>query len=299
MSDLGASILAKLKYKSKTTGVPFQQYLQLFFQEEFLRRLSKSKYSENLILKGGLFIFALTNFKSRATVDVDFLLDRINGNADYILSVVNEIIETQTGNNDVIVLKASNTVQLAIHQKYPGVGIQVIGQLKNVRVPFGIDIGVGDIIVPKSQKMVIQTQLEGYDSPEIQTYSLESTISEKLDAILQRLELTSRMKDFFDIHYLAHTFDFSGYNLQIAIEQTLRNRNTYFSSESLEKISDLKDNLDMNTRWKHFTKTINSPDMNFGEILGTIDTFLSPVWEAVVSGRIFSKEWNCKTSSWQ
>lgn len=91
MPDLGASILAKLKYKSKTTGVPYQQYLQLFFQEEFLCRLSKSKYSENLILKGGLFIFALTNFKSRATVDVDFLLDRINGNADYILSVISQL----------------------------------------------------------------------------------------------------------------------------------------------------------------------------------------------------------------
>ncbi|MBP1917922.1 nucleotidyl transferase AbiEii/AbiGii toxin family protein [Youngiibacter multivorans] len=299
MPDVGASILAKLKYKSKTSGVPYQQYLQLFFQEEFLRRLSKSKYSGNLILKGGLFIFALTNFKSRATVDVDFLLDRINGNADYILNVINEIIETQTGYNKVIVLKASKTVQIAIHQKYPGVGIQVIGQLKNVRVPFGIDIGIGDIIVPKSQKMVIQTQLDGYDSPEVLTYSLESTISEKFDAILQRLELTSRMKDFFDIHYLAHTFDFSGYNLQLAIEHTLRNRNTYFGSDSLEKVVSLKDNLNIKTRWKHFTKTINSPDLNFSEIIGTIETFLSPVWEAVVSGKVFSKEWNCKSNSWQ
>ena len=74
MPDIGASILAKLKNKAKSSGISYQQCLQLFFQEEFLRKLSKSKYVESLILKGGMFIYALTNFESRATIDVDFLL---------------------------------------------------------------------------------------------------------------------------------------------------------------------------------------------------------------------------------
>ena len=82
MSDIGASILAKLKNKAKSTGMPYQQCLQLFFQEEFLRRLSKSKYSENLILKGGIFIYTLTNFESRATVDIDFLLRHMSNKTD-------------------------------------------------------------------------------------------------------------------------------------------------------------------------------------------------------------------------
>ena len=60
MADIGASILAKLKNKSKASGMPYQQCLQLFFQEEFLRRLSKSKYTENFVLKGGLFIYTLS-----------------------------------------------------------------------------------------------------------------------------------------------------------------------------------------------------------------------------------------------
>ena len=72
MADKGASVLAKLKNKSKETGKSLQVILQLFCQEEFLRRLSLSKYTDNLVLKGGLFIYTLINFESRATIDIDF-----------------------------------------------------------------------------------------------------------------------------------------------------------------------------------------------------------------------------------
>ena len=74
MADMAASVLAKLRNKAKTSGISYQQCLQLFMQEEFLRKLSKSGYDDFLILKGGLFIYTLTNFESRATIDVDFLL---------------------------------------------------------------------------------------------------------------------------------------------------------------------------------------------------------------------------------
>lgn len=77
MVDIGASVLAKLRNKAKETGRSNQLCIQLFCQEEFLRRLEKSKYSENFVLKGGLFLYTLTDFDSRATVDVDFMLRKI------------------------------------------------------------------------------------------------------------------------------------------------------------------------------------------------------------------------------
>lgn len=76
--DIAASVLAKLRNKAKASGISYQQCLQLFFQEEFLRKLAGSKYAENFILKGGLFIYMLTDFESRATVDVDFLMRGLN-----------------------------------------------------------------------------------------------------------------------------------------------------------------------------------------------------------------------------
>lgn len=78
MADIAASVLARLKNKSKESGRSYQLCLQLFCQEEFLRRLEKSKYAENLVLKGGLFIYSVTDFDSRVTVDVDFLLRNLD-----------------------------------------------------------------------------------------------------------------------------------------------------------------------------------------------------------------------------
>lgn len=72
MADIAASVLARLKNKAAESGRSYQLCLQLFCQEEFLRRLEKSKYAENLVLKGGLFLYSLTDFDSRVTVDVVF-----------------------------------------------------------------------------------------------------------------------------------------------------------------------------------------------------------------------------------
>lgn len=147
MADIAASVLAKLKNKSKTSGIGYQQCLQLFFQEEFLRKLAGSKYSENFILKGGLFIYTLTNFESRATVDVDFLMRGLNNDLNRMDEIIAEILAVPTG-NDFVTFKASKTNPIAVQRKYHGVSTQITGYIKNVRVPFNVDIGVGDIIVP-------------------------------------------------------------------------------------------------------------------------------------------------------
>ena len=67
VTNITKSVLDRLKNQSKETGLPFQTVLQLFVQEEFLRRLSSSNYCDKFILKGGMFIYTLTNFESRPT----------------------------------------------------------------------------------------------------------------------------------------------------------------------------------------------------------------------------------------
>lgn len=93
--DIGKSIIEQLKNKSKNTGISLQVYLQLFCQEEFLRRLSVSKYSNNFILKDGLFIYTLTNFESRVTIDIDFLLNKLSNSTKTIKNIVEEIIKIE------------------------------------------------------------------------------------------------------------------------------------------------------------------------------------------------------------
>ena len=161
MADIAASVLAQLKNKAKASGISYHQCLQLFFQEEFLRRLAGSKYADNFVLKGGLFIYTLTNFESRATVDVDFLMRGLNNDLARMDEIIAEILAVDTG-NDFVTFKATKTEPIAVQRKYHGVSAQITGYIKNVRVPFNVDIGVGDVIVPRAERRNIQTQLEGY-----------------------------------------------------------------------------------------------------------------------------------------
>ena len=88
VKNRAASTLARLKTQAKTEGINYQMCLQLFFQEEFLRRLSHSKYKENLVLKGGMFIYTLTAFESRPTRDMDFLMRSLPNDLNNIKTVM-------------------------------------------------------------------------------------------------------------------------------------------------------------------------------------------------------------------
>ena len=297
MADKAASVLAKLKSKAKATGISYQQCLQLFFQEEFLRRLAASPYADNFVLKGGLFIYTLTNFESRATVDVDFLMRGLNNDLARMDTILAEILAVETG-NDFVIFRAEKTQPIALQRKYHGVSTQITGFIKNVRVPFNVDIGVGDIIVPGAERRAIQTQLEGYTQPAVLTYSLESTVAEKFDAILQRFELTGRMKDFYDIYYLSRTFDFDGAKLQLAIQQTLYNRGTTYEKDSFDHIFALADNPEMHTRWHYFLKSLGNPELDFTVVIQEIGTFLLPVWQKMMAQEPMIGTWHSEKASW-
>ena len=142
--------------------------LQLFAQEEFLRKLERSRYAENRVLKGGME------------------------------AIMKEICQTDT-QNDFIIMEVLRMREITQEKKYSGIGINLMARIKNVRIPFSVDIGVDDVIVPRAVKRTVTTRLEGLKEPSIYTYSLESTMAEKFDAILKRMTASSRMKDFSSV----------------------------------------------------------------------------------------------------
>ena len=294
MADIAASVLARLKNRAKASGISYQQCLQLFMQEEFLRKLTKSGFNDHLILKGGLFIYTLTNFESRATIDVDFLLQGYSNSIDTVQGLIEKILATPTG-NDYIDMTAKGFEEISPQRKYHGISAQIIGRIKNVRVPFNVDIGVGDVIIPKAEQREIQTQLPGFDRPVIKTYSLESTIAEKFDAILQRFELTGRMKDFYDIYYLSRRFDFDGERLQTAVFETLQCRGTPYERDSFQRVVALAGNEDMQKRWKYFLKSIKDNTLDFSAVIDSIQIFLEPVFNAIVNEEEWQKSWAPET----
>ncbi len=298
MADMAASVLARLKNKAKESGRSYQLCMQLFCQEEFLRRLEKSEYAENLVLKGGLFIYSLTDFDSRVTVDVDFLLRKIPNTPEQLKEILEKIIAVDTG-NDFVTFEIKDIAPIAVAKKYAGIGASIIARIKNTKTPFSIDFGVGDIIVPKQEKRKIPTQLSDFDAPMVNTYSIETTVAEKIDAILSLMEFSSRMKDYYDIYYLANKFDFDGMTLTEALKKTFANRNHSFTIEQFEQMLEFNSDDAMQRKWKAFARKIEIKAEDFGKVIGTINLFLAEPIRATVQNKIFTAHWTASENKWK
>lgn len=298
MADRAASVLARLKNKAAESGRSYQLCLQLFCQEEFLRRLEKSPYSDNLVLKGGLFIYSLTDFDSRVTVDVDFLLKKFSNTPEHLKHMLEEIITVLTDNN-FVTFEIKAVTPIAVAKKYAGVSASVFAHIKNIRVPFSIDFGVGDVIVPKQEKRKIPTQLDDFNPPVVNTYSLETTIAEKIDAILNLMTFSSRMKDYYDIYYLANKFDFNGAVLSEALRKTFDNREHTFSVEQFEQVIGFDDDAAMQKKWKAFTRKIVTRTDDYGTVLKTIKAFLKSPFTAAVTDTEYTKQWSASDNHWK
>ncbi len=274
MADIGSSVLARLKNKAAESGRSYQLCMQLFCQEEFLRRLEKSRYADNFILKGGLFLYTLTNFDSRVTMDVDFLLRQIPNTPEQLQTVLEEITTTDTG-NDFITFEIKNVVPISVARKYAGISASLLARIKNTRTPFSIDFGVGDVIFPRPEKRTIPTQLSDFEAPAVNTYSLETTVAEKLDAILSLMEFSSRMKDYYDLYYLVNHFEFDDALLADAMRKTFSNRGHIFSVDQFEQVMKFDTDEPMQKKWKTFIRKIEMEPDDFTIVLNAIRKYLA------------------------
>jgi predicted nucleotidyltransferase component of viral defense system len=287
------SILARLRNRAKEENITMQQLLNLFFQEEFLRRLSNFRYKDNLILKGGFFLYTISDFKFRPTIDSDYLIRNHSNDIKEIENLVHEIIGTDM-QDEIIGIEVSKLEIISEIREYHGVRAKLIGYIGRTRTPFHVDFGIGDIIVPGSVEREIPVLLAGFDKPKVLTYSLESTIAEKLDAIITLMEATGRMKDFYDIYQLAKTFDFEGDILRLAVEETLNNRNTNYDKDSVIIISRLVKDMEIQKRWVNFVEKVIRDEVDFERVVKVILKLLSPPFEAIVEGKDFNSKWSCK-----
>lgn len=291
MGDIAASILAKLKNRSKKQGISLQQLLNLFCQEEFIRRLSKSRYKNNLILKGGFLLYSISGFTTRPTVDADYLLKNYSNDLEAIEKLVKEIISV-SDDSKFLEFQIRSLEVISEVKKYHGIRVNLIGLIGKTRTPFSIDFGVGDVIVLSAVERRLPVLLEEFENPEIMTYSLESTVAEKLDAIITLMEATGRMKDFYDIYYLATTFDFEGRKLQEAIYETLSNRARAYEKDSVAVISRLKKDKEILKRWKNFCKKVLKYELDFSDVIEVIINFTLPPYKSMIHEDEFFKNWS-------
>jgi predicted nucleotidyltransferase component of viral defense system len=198
--NIAASVHQRLLNEAKKSGRPFVELLQYYAIERFMFRLAQSPFEENYMLKGALMFFVWNTKLLRPTKDVD-LLGRIENNLDVVINSMKRICQQKVVQDGIIFLQESiSATRITEDLEYKGVRVRIPGNLGTIRLSLQIDIGFGDVIVPKANKFTYPTIL-GFPAPILRGYSKESTISEKFQAMVKLGLLNSRMKDFYDIWF--------------------------------------------------------------------------------------------------
>jgi predicted nucleotidyltransferase component of viral defense system len=297
MTDRAASVLARLRNQAAASGRPFQLCLQLFCQEEFLRRLAASDYKNNLVLKGGHLIYCLTEFNSRPTVDIDFLAKDTANTIEKLEEILRNIVNAKTG-NEFVSYEIKHIEEISIEKKYPGLSVVLQARIKNTRTPLKIDFGFGDVVYPEERLREVPVQLPDFVPPLVKTYSLETVIAEKLDAILDLMEFSSRMKDYYDLYLLSVEFNFEGNQLRTALLKTFKNRDREYTKDDLKRVLAFDQNREMVRKWDAFLKKSKLSPIQFDVVIAGISVFLKPVWDSIYVDELFGHSWNLQDGKW-
>lgn len=194
----------RLKVIAKEKNTVFQDVWNQLLLERFLVRLAQSEFSEQFIFKGGLLLSKYLEI-GRETRDLDFLLDKLDVTSAHVNQAISDICRVE--NYDGFNFSLESLEQLFHpHMQYPGFRAKLLVTLENMRDIVQLDIGVGDVVIPVEYDMTLFTYrdkplFEGNVS--LQVYPVETIFAEKLETVIARGSLNSRMKDFHDLLLLA------------------------------------------------------------------------------------------------
>ena len=198
MSNLAASVRARLLNIAKTEGSDFNQVLVRFALERILYRLTRSPHADRFVLKGALLFTLWYDMPHRATRDVDLMGFGASDLAS-ITQVFRDIAAITA--DDGIVFDPNSVIVQEIRKEagYGGVRVIVAGELANARCRTQIDIGFGDAVTPGPVDSVYPVLLDDLPAPRLQAYPIYTVVAEKLHAIALLGMTNSRVKDYFDL----------------------------------------------------------------------------------------------------
>lgn len=255
----------KLKELAKEKNISFNILLREYMYERFIKRLSISEYRLNFILKGGYYLSTVFGIENRSTMDIDACLKNNELSKENLLKIITDIISIDIKDEAIFTIDSINLIRE--EDEYGGYRVSLKVRIDNMKDSFHLDVVTGEPITPSEiiykYKPIIEKQYI-----HILAYNLETVLAEKLETILTRGEMNSRMKDYQDI-YLIMTLKYDDINmkhLREAINKTFDNRD--FCGEIDELFKDVKNSLILKSRWESYSKRKRIKHVSF---LDTID----------------------------
>jgi hypothetical protein len=291
--NLAASIRQKLLNIATKRGEDFGLVLTRYALERLLYRLSQSRHRDQFVLKGAMLFQIWSNTLHRATRDLD-LLGHGDPSPENSIAVFRELCGIAVPDDGLnFPVEALASEKIKEDEEYEGVRVRLLARMENARIPLQVDIGFGDALTTPPGVVDYPTLLP-MPAPQVQVYPMEAVIAEKLEAMVHLGMLNSRMKDFFDVWFLARSFPFEAAALADSIHATFKRRGTALEAEGFDAlIGELSVDDSKLTQWRGFlNKGKLAAPPKFADVVSAIREFASFPLRANAAERGETASWS-------
>lgn len=228
-------IKGRIKSVAKQNNADARTLMRIYMMERFLERLAQSEYRDNFIIKGGILVTAMIGVAHHSTMDIDTSMKNLNLSAEDALRVVNQVKDIDL--DDGVSFEVKDVSNIMDEMEYPGIRVTMNANVGRLITPLKIDISTGDVITPRAIEFNYDLLLEDR-SISLWSYNLETILAEKLQTVLARGILNTRMRDFYDIRMLLDTYEdkVNKAVLKDAFAATCKKRGTDHLQEQAEEI---------------------------------------------------------------
>lgn len=247
-------IKGRIKSVAKQNNADARTLMRIYMMERFLERLAQSEYRDNFIIKGGILVTAMIGVAHRSTMDIDTSMKNLNLSAEDALRVVNQVKDIDL--DDGVSFEVKDVSNIMDEMEYPGIRVTMNANVGRLITPLKIDISTGDVITPRAIEFNYDLLLEDR-SISLWSYNLETILAEKLQTVLARGILNTRMRDFYDIRMLLDTYEdkVNKAVLKDAFAATCKKRGTDHLQEQAEEIIKIIEaDEQLQVLWKAYQK---------------------------------------------
>ena len=261
-------IKGRIKSVAKQNNADARTLMRIYMMERFLERLTQSEYRDNFIIKGGILVTAMIGVAHRSTMDIDTSMKNLNLSAEDALRVVNQVKDIDL--DDGVSFEVKDVSNIMDEMEYPGIRVTMNANVGRLITPLKIDISTGDVITPRAIEFNYDLLLEDR-SISLWSYNLETILAEKLQTVLARGILNTRMRDFYDIRMLLDTYEdkVNKAVLKDAFAATCKKRGTDHLQEQAEEIIKIIEaDEQLQVLWRAYQKKYSyAADIDYASVI--------------------------------
>ena len=226
-------------------------------------------------------MYAYERFSARPTLDIDFLGSNISNDGEKIVNTFKEICAVPCDEDgvyfDLTRISAQNITEF---KDYHGIRLSISVSMDTIAQVMTMDIGFGDVVTPGAVPLDYPILLKHLPVANILAYSIETVIAEKMHAVVDLADQSSRMKDYYDLYQILSANQYDEDILRVAIKRTFENRHTEYKKDVMFFRAEYPENAAMQIRWKAFIRKITSKsNLSFSDVVSYLQTRLKPYWE--------------------